>query len=172
VEFRRSVAFSLIGPPCVQSLISISLTALILYSPDFIFIFTHFTLLISISALFAVINFLLLVPMLFNIFKPNCWLMGTCPEDPTILLPLTPSPPPKRSSSRHGKNNSSGRSSCRNSGRSSRNTYHQPPPYSARGSSSSRAGYSRNCTHNRAPSENSLSTITEEPNSCATTTRR
>lgn len=158
---RYAVSFNLVGPPCVQSLVLITLTALILYSPDFTFIFTHFTLLIAISALFSLVNFLLLLPVLMTIIQPKCWLVGISPEDPTLLAPLTPSPVVKRAKSSKTSGRSSGGSS--RSGRSSRNNY-PPPPYNLRSSSSK--GF-RGPT-SRTPSEHSLSTITEEPTSCAT----
>jgi len=169
IKTRRSLAFNLVGPPCVQSLILVTSTALILYSPDFTFIFTHFTLLVAVSALFCLVNFLLLVPVLLIILKPQCWLMGFS-EDPSILQPLTPSPVLKRGSSGRSKSHqksSSGRSS---SGRSSSRNNYAPPPYNFRGSSS-RNYYKGGGPASRAPSENSLSTITEEPSSCATTRR-
>ena len=164
----------MVGPPCVQSLVLISVAALILYSPDFTFIFTHFTLLVSIAAVYSLLNLLLLLPLLLGLFNPPCWLEGTYSDDPAYLLPLTPSPSPKRSSNNnycHNVDNNryatcGGRNSMRSSSRnSSSGRRSAPPPYTSRAGGSSK---SHKCSHNRAPSENSLSTITEEPNSCAT----
>lgn len=171
IPIRRAVSFKLVGPPCVQSLILITLTALILYSPEFTFIFTHFTLLVAVSSLFSLVNVLLLVPVLLGLLKPQSWLVGLSNEDPSYLQPLTPSPVPKRggSSSRSGgRSSGSNRSGGKSS--SSRGNY-PPPPYSFRGSNSRNNyshGSSRGGGHSRAPSEHSLSTITEEPSSCAT----
>lgn len=153
---RYAVSFNLVGPPCVQSLVLITLTALILYSPDFTFIFTHFTLLIAISSLFSLVNFLLLLPVLMTTIQPQCWLVGFSKIDPTLLAPLTPSPVVKRKSSK----SSSGRSSSRSGGRSSRNNY-PPPPYNLRGSNFNKGSYhSGRAPTSRTPSEHSLSTIT------------
>jgi hypothetical protein len=166
---RYAVSFNLVGPPCVQSLVLISMTALILYSPQFTFIFTHFTLLVALSALFSLFNFLLLLPILLSILKPQCWLVGLSSEDPALLLPLTPSPVTRRGSSKSGgsKNNGGSRTGGR-SYSSSRNNNYAPPPYNFRGSNSKGYFSSSNRGASRAPSENSLSTITEEPTSCAT----
>lgn len=156
------------GPPCVQSLILITLTALILYSPDFTFIFTYFTLLVCLSSIFSLLNILLLVPVLLALLKPPSWLVGLSQEDPSYLQPLTPSPIPKRGSNSRssGRNSGSNRTGGKNSSRGN----YPPAPYSFRGSNSRNNYYhgSNRGGHNRAPSEHSLSTITEEPTSCAT----
>lgn len=174
------MAFNLVGPPCVQSLLLTFGAALILYPPDFTFLYTNFTVLVALSALLSLVNFLLLLPLLLGIFRPVCWLEGTYSDDPAYLLPLTPSPTLKRASKtsinycqtgneRYATVN--GRNSRRNSSSGRRSA---PPPYTSRPNSASSNRNCHKCSHghhnncSRAPSENSLSTITEEPNSCAT----